>query len=272
MVKQLASFDLVSDLHLDHWVSPRHYPESVTKELTIDRVRSLIPDNPSEVLVIAGDLGHFNEYNQLALETLSEVYAHILLVRGNHDLYLLGEVRGEFPTSTDRWNNMKDRVSHLKGVHFLEGDTVQIGGVTFGGTGMWYDMQYAIQEKRMPKMMIHAIWRIVMNDGNYIKGLPSFEEEYNKLERLFNDSLDVVITHVGPDWTHARNEYNEDKLMNSFYYFDGQAILNRAKGKIWCFGHVHEHYDYTYKGCRLINNAVGYPSGALDTKIRTVFL
>lgn len=267
----MKSFDLISDLHLDKWISPRDYPVSVLNELTRDHIRSLLPASPSKVLVIAGDLGHFNGQNRVALETLKEVYEYILLVRGNHDLYLVREVRDDFSTSLDRWKHMKESVSHLENVYFLEGDTVLIDNVTFGGIGMWYDMQYGVQVGNHPKEFVEFYWRLRLNDNRYIKGLPSFEEEYAKLEDILFD-LDVVITHVGPDWTHVRYEYYSDKDLNSFYFFDGQTLVERARGKIWCYGHIHEPNGYTYKGCRLINNAMGYPRNALNTKIKTVFL
>lgn len=98
-----------------------------------------------------------------------------------------------------------------------------------------------------------------------------FENEFAKLERIV-DECDVIVTHVGPDASNMSSKYKNDPV-STFYFFDGSSLLERASGKTWCFGHTHTHYDYVHdKGCRLINNALGYPNENEKTKIRTVYL
>lgn len=267
----MPSFDLISDIHLDFWYEPIHSNETQIRKIR-KLFQSLIPASPSKVLVIAGDMGHYNKQNFLMLEHLKEFYEYILIVQGNHDLYRVSRgLRRKFFLSHKRWDDMKERASVLEGVHFLEGNTIEIDGVTYGGTGMWYDYSFGLQQGGYTHDELEELWKDKMNDINYINGLPDFIEEKKKLANLIDQNPDVIITHVGPDWIHAKNEYVKG-IMKSFYFFDGQEFLDRCEGKIWCFGHTHEHYSYMYKGCRLENNAMGYPGrdNKLNATIRTI--
>jgi predicted phosphodiesterase len=264
-------FDLISDLHIDHWVDIHFKTEKQLSTLEA-YVKSIIPDSPSKVLVIAGDMGHHNTQNFEVLSFLSAVYEHIVIVRGNHDLYLVGlQDRQRITCSEDRWSEMKEIASLLPSVHFLEGDTILLDGVTFGGTGMWYDFQYGVQELGLLETSIKSLWKSTMNDVNYIIGIPSFTEELKKLELLLTNPPDVVVTHVGPHWGKMREGYAKG-VKKSFYSFDGRKLLNKisGKGRVWCFGHIHEHYSYKYNGWHLVNNTMGYPKNDLKTKIRRV--
>src|SRR5689334_17321488 len=90
-------FDLISDLHLDFWLKrtargTKEQQREHQKEIDAF-VSSLLPRTVSEVLVIAGDLGHSNEMNFEVLQSLKHVYPYIVLVAGNHDYYLVGQTQ-----------------------------------------------------------------------------------------------------------------------------------------------------------------------------------
>jgi Predicted ICC-like phosphoesterases len=265
----LKQFDLISDVHLDFHVT--YGSNQISQERKVKKfVDSLMPDNPSQVLIIAGDLGHYNAQNCMLLESLKRFYADILIVRGNHDLYLISnhQLSKYDHSSLNRWQEMKELAKAINGVHVLEGDSITIAGVTFGGTGMWYDFSYGIKEMNQTYEAMHALWCKWMNDGRMIHGLPKFEEELKLLEQVIDQS-DVIVTHVGPDWSKLQARY-QSGLTSGFYFFDGSAILTRASGKVWCFGHTHDHYAYEKNGCYLINNALGYPGDNPGAAIRTV--
>jgi predicted phosphodiesterase len=265
----MASFDLISDTHLDLWIKPDSNPKS--HQSKIDKfIDGLIPAEPSEVLVIAGDLGHYNKQNVLMLMSLKRVYSHILFVFGNHDLYLVsGKVREKYAyNSLNRRAEMKTLAGEVDGVICLDGTSITLDGVTFGGTGMWYDFSYGLHELHMHIDHIRRVWKSSMNDSRLIHTLPSFEEELTKLESIFEAS-DVIVTHVGPDWSKLTGKNRYDPL-TSFYYFDGSSLLSRAQGKTWCFGHTHDHYSYEKNGCYLVNNALGYPGEKRQMQIQTI--
>lgn len=262
-VKTIIQFDLISDIHLDFWVK---YSSNHTKHNQIVEkfVNSILPKEPSEVLVIAGDLGHYNKQNFIFLEKLKEYYRHILLVAGNHDYYLVSNsIKNKYRyNSMRRFQEMKTIAEQIPGVLFLDGDTVEISGVSFGGTGMWYDFQYGINQLNIDANKVYESWKLISNDSVLIEGLPRlveamYTEELTKLKKVL-DRSDVIITHISPDWSKVPLDHINDSS-NSFYYFNGRDLLSNLNQKIWCFGHVHRREDYFNEGCRLINASLGYP-------------
>lgn len=253
----MKQFDLISDIHLDFWIRGMGISG-------IDPfVKSLLPQEISNVLVIAGDLGHSNDQNYHLLKALKNYYAHILVIAGNHDYYLVNsKERYKHHTSIKRWTQMKELMSSLENVIALEGNRCEIDGVRFGGTGMWYDFSYGIQVLGRSLSFMLEHWASRMNDINYMTGLPRrtldmFWEEKKKLDQIIHDS-DVIITHVSPDWSHIDERYRIDPV-SGFYYFDGSQYMEQIEGKIWCTGHVHLSHSYMHQGCWFINNALGYP-------------
>ena len=198
------NFDAISDIHLDFYVNPA---KSDQKMITLLNhfIQEILPPIRQEVLVIAGDLGHYNYQNYRFLLELRNYYNHIILVAGNHDFYLVsGAVRSRFQMdSRRRLQDMKELALSIPNVHYLEGDTIEIDHVVYGGTGMWYDFEYSIQNFKMDKEEVYDIWQAVMNDGLFIKQLGSFykldyfTEQKEKLCSILEQS-DVIITHVGP--------------------------------------------------------------------------
>lgn len=261
----MKQFDLISDIHLDFWVKSLRKSNESQLEIIQNFANSILPDEISNVLVIAGDLGHDNNQNFEFLKCMKTKYKYILLVAGNHDYYLENSTaRFKYKkASILRWNEMKSLGHSLEGIHYLEGEKITINGTTFGGTGMWYDFSYGIQVLNQSVTQMLDAWNNGMNDEKYIFGSPRrpldwFYSEKKRLEDIIFNS-DVIITHVGPDWSRIPNKYKLDKLTGC-YYFDGQEYLKQCEGKIWCFGHAHYHYSYIKQGCWLINNALGYPN------------
>jgi predicted phosphodiesterase len=265
-------FDLISDLHIDFWVKVNEPLHKAEKKLS-NFVKGLLPSTPSKILVIAGDLGHYNQQNLLMLKCFKEVYEYVILTWGNHDLYLDGSrSRKKYIRSINRWNEMKELISSLSGVFVLDGETITVDNVTFGGTGMWYDYQYGIQVLNMTREEVHTYWEDNFSDFKYIKGgQPRFADELVKFENLMVSPLDVLITHVTPDWTPLIGTYKDERDI-AIYSFDGASFIDRVNFKVCCFGHTHVHHDYVKQGCRFVNNALGYPDQGKGRKIRTIVI
>jgi len=278
MLKSIGWFDLISDVHLDFWIFVKNVSREGQEENIRGFVNMLIPEVPSKVLVIAGDLGHKNDQNFVFLQILKETYEYILIVPGNHDYYLINSTARykHNNLSSMRWKDMKQLGATLPGIHFLEGTTITIDGTTFGGTGMWYDFSYGMQVLGKTDGEMMSYWREEMRDAKYIRGAQTrpqkwAEEECKLLEQVLETS-DVIITHIGPDWSDLTSKQVDD-MGTGFYYFDGRKYLEKCEGKVWCYGHVHHNSDYTVSGCRLVNNALGYPNEKADIgKIVTIEL
>ncbi|WCN39507.1 metallophosphoesterase [Aneurinibacillus uraniidurans] len=264
-------FDLASDLHVDFWVKFDSNPIKM-KQKTDGFIDSIIHPDHSMILVIAGDMGHYNRQNELMLNSFKRYYEYILIVRGNHDLYLVsGQQEKKYGrNSSKRWNEMKEIAGQIEGVYILEGDVITLKGITFGGTGMWYDFSYGMLGHDKTEEELVRLWKKEMNDAGLIRGLPDFIEESAKLSNIINDS-EVIITHVGGDWSMlSPNSKYVQGLTPSFYFFDGSKWMDQLQGKVWCFGHIHDHFDYIKNGCRFVNNAIGYPRDNPDVKIKTI--
>ncbi|MFC5528358.1 metallophosphoesterase family protein [Cohnella yongneupensis] len=271
-----SSFDLISDLHIDHWFNQYNHAQQISIDVFVD---ALVPANPSEVLIIAGDLGHHNHQNELLLRSFKRYYKYILLVFGNHDLYLVDvSEKWHYEDSMTRLKSIQHMVERIEGVTCIDGSVVTIDGIKYGGAGMWHDFSYGVSSLGFSESRLYAVWQQYMNDANLIfptftrerlKGF--FEWERWKLEEVFNE-CQVIVTHVGPDASSMPTKY-KDSPVSTFFYFDGSHLLERANGKVWCYGHSHDHVDYVHSsGCRLINNALGYPRERTGAKIRTIHL
>lgn len=260
----MIQFDLISDIHLDFWLR-RKGPTAEDNVLEVEQfAERLLPQSVSEVLVIAGDLGHRNQQNVELLHALKRYYANILVVAGNHDYYLVNsKERYKLQTSMNRWSQMKSLGTAIEGVHYLEGDIFEWNGVRYGGAGMWYDFSYGINVLGKSLSDMLDIWSNQLNDRNYTIGAPRrplefFWEQKEKLDRIIND-CDVIITHVSPDWSHIAEEHAADPV-SGCYYFDGSEYIAHINGKVWCSGHVHINHSYRMGGCLFVNNALGYPN------------
>jgi predicted phosphodiesterase len=71
----------ISDLHIDFYVA---FNKS---HLLKKFIESLNPEF-YDLLIIAGDIGHYNQQNILFLNYFKEYSNKIIAVIGNHDLYL----------------------------------------------------------------------------------------------------------------------------------------------------------------------------------------
>ncbi|TVX96274.1 metallophosphoesterase family protein [Cohnella terricola] len=259
----LIRFDLISDIHLDFWVenTSNHSKQDKRLDKFIDNI---LPDNLSNTLIIAGDIGHYNIQNIRFLEKVKKYYPYILIVPGNHDYYLISKsTKNKYKrNSINRFLEMKTMAEQISGISYLDGNLVEIDGIVYGGCGMWYDFEYGLQQLKADWNRVFDNWKSISNDSVLIEGLPRrveamFMKEKAKLMKILNIS-DVVVTHISPDWSKVPKSKEMD-LSNSFYYFNGKEFLSELKGRVWCYGHVHKRTDYLNDGCRLINASLGYP-------------
>jgi len=84
--------DVLSDLHLDFYFKPQLTTNANANIVSF--FRPILTDNDTreigDVLIIAGDIGHYNEQNIEVLKTIQkEFYKHVICVLGNHDYYLV---------------------------------------------------------------------------------------------------------------------------------------------------------------------------------------
>lgn len=259
----MKSFDLISDTHIDFWVPIKHNP--VKQEIRMQNyVDELIPENPSNVLVLAGDIGHYNRQNIDFLKKMKKVYQYILIVFGNHDYYMVSNsIRKKHKNrSYNRANDFIEQCQDIEGVHILDGTMITIDGITFGGAAGWYDLSYGPNQLGLTPEETLWSWRENSNDAVLIKNLfhepyDMYEKERDKIDSVI-DEVDIMITHVPPEFSHMSKEEKES-IHSSYYTFEGEDLIKKMKDKIWCFGHTHKQLDKKVYDCRMVSNALGYP-------------
>jgi len=260
---------ITSDIHIDFWVGINGPVNKQQKTMRL-LIEKLLPEEKADTLVIAGDIGHYNHQNKLMFEVLREYYKDIVWVHGNHDLYMVSNsVKHKFNcNSFERLEDMINLSSKIDGVHYLNGNIIEIDGVKFGGCSMWYSYDYAMQVWNMPQAECVYMWNEYLNDANFIRvpynGITGTidNEAYSKeqlelLKKVYLQS-DVIVTHINPDWENFHRKWRIPE--STFYAFDGREMLKKMnENKMWIFGHTPDKYFYSHpSGCTMICNPLGY--------------
>jgi len=253
-------FDVLSDLHFDaHFIDP----VNTSKKQFQKKFDPLFRDKAGEVLIIAGDLGHFNDQIMLCLGWLKKLYypeGEIVCVLGNHDYHLNARTKRDFETPRHRAQDLRDRINAQDGMHCLDGNIISIGDVKIGGCDSWYDDVFA--KKYFPhtsKKYLMELWEKWMPDPLYMPDLEDYiamsDSEKEKIDRIYRD-VDIMVTHVNPSLNN-NGAYERSEISN-FYHFDGHRYLEEGNMKYWIFGHSHDkQHQFTQDGVTLITNALG---------------
>ncbi len=264
---------------IDHFTDPHidFYARYNTQKINalVKRLLNTKTTPDFDVLVIAGDIGHYNDDNVYFLSILAKHYKKVFVTWGNHDLYLLGNYKELYNyNSFNRLKELKEKLKSIPNLTFLDGELVEYQGITFWGSGLWYEVA----------SLSH--WADYMNDARYIFDrkekytftLPYdwypteyrfdpyrlYEREFEKIEKL--DYADVIISHIPPI------NFKVSGDMGDNYYFVpyGEMIIERVKPKLWIFGHTHIKRDLKFGKTRLICNPLGYPDENREFRIESV--
>ncbi|PGK52056.1 hypothetical protein CN918_30155 [Priestia megaterium] len=241
------SFDLISDVHLDEIMDSYN-------SWTLDAyVSSILPQSPSSTLIFAGDFGLYNDHTIEFLKLLKKTYSHILYVYGNNDIKV--RIQDQPIIYTDAGVRVKEfekQVKELENVIHLDGQVVEIDGIRYGGSNIFYDFDSMNIHFAMTKQECERLWKhlkLHIKHKGYIDDPHAFAEQEKEKLRLVIPRADVIVTHAPPD-------YFMDTVEDypGFYRFDGEEFLQYLEGKVWCFGHQHQRMiNREYKGCRFYN-------------------
>ena len=222
------NIQLASDLHL----------EFLQRDHPGERLITYAPG--SDVLVLAGDIASGAD----ALEQFAGWPVPVLYVAGNHEYYAATKY----------------------GIHFLDNERVDIGGVRFLGTTLWTDYRLRRQHTQAVQMVNAQQClndhRLITRDGG---GRFSPQDALNEHEAArawlttqFSQPFagrTVVITHHGPHPLSVHPRYEGD-LMSAAFVSDLTELMPGVD--LWLHGHVHDGFDYTVGNCRVVANPAGY--------------
>lgn len=269
------TISILSDLHFD-----TRFPTTIAppSEEMVRRVFDPIFKTPADILIIAGDLGHYNHQSRQIIKWLRRLYfKHIICVLGNHDYYLVNRIMiDDYETSLNRVIELRKQLNEIEGVHCLNGNVIEIEGIRFGGCDSWYDGQYWLHN--LNPHYIYAMhhvreeWKALMNlDASCIKGVKKFDDiweiEKPKIEAVYQQ-CDVMITHVMPtiDRNYVHSNYRTQKG-TAYFCFDGEKYLKETTAHTWIYGHSHTNQDVEIHGVRMVANQLGYPGEARKSPI-----
>ena len=243
-----------SDIHLDQYVSGQIFPHL----------------GRGDVLILAGDIlcarhfktdGYLHSVYDTFLNDCSKNYDKVLYVKGNHEFYGYN-YEGTHKKILD---NLPDNF------HLLENETIKIGNVNFIGFTFWTDFRKENPLEMMDAQSYMNDYKVIRITSNYRKlntndtlQFHKDSKQYllNKLDELKDEEV-FVISHHSPTLQSIAPEYKNS--CNGAYCSDlDDLILDHPNIKHWVYGHSHTAMDFYIGGCRVINNAVGYPGQ--DTK------
>lgn len=271
--------DYISDVHLDF-----HFPRidtSPKNERLLDKFLDNINIKGGDCIIVAGDVGHYNSQNIWFLKKLKSLYKEVIVVAGNHDLYLVSNnTAKKYKYSSFNRLNEFIKLCSDNDIHYLDGKTVEVDGVVFGGIIGWWDESYleTITNGNYNNDDLFKYYsyindsRFIMNsrgkdfkiiDNTFIEitkfdPKEMFNKQINKLKSIEN--ADVMISHFSPVVPPNMNDRYVDDPVSTFYYFNGCEEVERINPKYWVFGHTHDNYDYKYHNTNFLANAIGYPN------------
>ena len=234
---------IVSDIHLEFW----------RNDLNFKLFRNY---NNIDLLILAGDIIVFNNYNQLFdnfFDFISKEYPNIIYILGNHEFYY-GDI-------CDVSIKLKTYLSTYNNIHILIDEFISINNKVFFAGTMWTSFN------KNPIKMFES--ECFLNDFDVIKNKNSllkandtvilhdiFINKLNEIIKQFK-SL-VVISHHAPTHESIDPIYKDSKYNDAFATELSDYILQNNNITHWIHGHLHNKIDLQIGSCNVICNPYGY--------------
>jgi len=215
----------------------------------------------ADILVIAGDLCSTRAHPVARdfLTRCSDEFAAVVYVAGNHEYY-----HGDIERVDD---TLREMVSGLSNVHFLQNETVTIAGQRFFGATLWTScnkgdpltertLADGMNDYRLVSRKSVQHWRMRPSDTRALH-----YETVDRLRAVLSDGVPtVVVTHHAPSRRATPPRYQRDYHMNGGYSSDLDLMIPSALA--WFHGHTHDSFRYEVDGTTVVCNPRGYWQGA----------
>ncbi|GIQ82904.1 hypothetical protein KIPB_004128, partial [Kipferlia bialata] len=217
------------------------------------------------------DIGQVGDHSwERAVQAAASVYAHVVVVPGNHEYY---RVQGEKELGMAECDaRMEDVCASLPNVHLLNKTSVVIEGVRFSGCTLWSALG---EDSHAPHFLrdFEAIpdfdKRIHTREGTAQAYLAVHNEHRAYIESVLSEPPStpthphVVVTHHGP--LLAMNTKESVYNLSDGFVSDLSGIINSDRVCLWVSGHTHQRIQTRCNGSLSISNCHGYP-GYQDTR------
>lgn len=229
---------IASDLHLD--ILENRFPDY-----------RVIEPADADLLVLAGDIHR----NTRAIAAFADWPVPVVYVHGNHELY-----HEQYPDLVGAL-----RIAGARGkVHFLECAEHVAGKIRFLGCCLWTDYQLTSAD---PAAAMREAGQVLRDHQVISTGRGAFTPDdalqihrqsrawlQKKLDQPFDGST-VVVTHHAPHPNSIHPRFAGLPL-NAAFISDLTPLMGKAA--LWIHGHVHDSFDYSVAGTRVIANPRGY--------------
>ncbi len=254
----------VSDLHLE-FLNPfrQHVEQALAAGYGLHLPRGEWGPEGRDVVVVAGDA----HLDVRAPGWLRYLYGdcEIIYTPGNHEYY-----GADLATLDEELRRECERY----GIHFLQCDSVEIGGVVFAGCTLWTD--FAAYEPVIPKSEAGRMAQEALADYNLITVANRSRGEGRKI--TWTDTAKIHQRHKA--WLEEEIEKHQGRelviithhmpILMTAPDFEGDPVtgafcnrlndLVRSSGaKYWICGHTHFPGQAQIGETLVINNSCGYP-------------
>lgn len=277
---------LISDCHLER---PGDYVNVV----------NLLPEQPVDVFVVAGDATSFDYCFPMCELIHEKLGCDVIFVPGNHEYYSTRMYNSTVKLFNKQWEASFSKHDRL---HFLQNNSIEIGGVHFFGTTWWTNFEGAA-DMTEEDLSYFA-------DFSYIhtkrKTAKEITEEKNKLSELFND--DPLFTRLMAKKIEMTKPITKDQMIKmnkesvrlykkwyketegkkvlishfpmlsslqhpyfepSGYFVSGdRKVIEKMPPDLLIYGHTHYNIDVNDAGTPCVSNMYGYRSEVGTTKFK----
>lgn len=243
-------FDLISDLHVDHW--------SDNKQIEWSGIPT------SLIAVIAGDISQDLDRCYRTITEISKHYKHVIFVDGNH------EHNGQ-PNINERRAAIHERFSKYRNISYLFRNTIILDSTVFIGCNGWWSFDFGEPMVTKGECMQHMIdkgfdtehlmeqWNLAIEDAEFLCGAVNSFSENSSIKNI------VLVTHTVPlrnlCWVPNSNlELVNMGMQGSSYLESVLSMDTNRKINVWAFGHVHAPQDIMLGKIRFVSNPRGIPN------------
>ena len=226
---------IASDLHMEHW--RRDLP---------DPVDQFAPDEARDLLILAGDITDGKTDYGLPFIRRELDISPVIFVPGNHEYYYATKQK------VDNW--WRAFATYHPGFHYLNDETVEIGGLRFYGaewcSDFWGDEQHYYFDRLISDFWLTKDWTTTRHEAE-------FRRTTESMKKLAGE-VDVVITHFPPTLGALDLRLYKGKLTNPYFINDREWLVRHMSPKLWVSGHTHTPFDYQVGDTRVIGNPRGF--------------
>ncbi|MCD6050366.1 MAG: phosphatase [Verrucomicrobia bacterium] len=217
-----------------------------------------LPKVDCDCVILAGDVS--TKHNGLRWIQKRFPDLPVIYLCGNHEFY--GD---KLPKLTHR---LREETRGTN-IHFLENDSISIGGFHFFGCTLWTDMalmgdwKVGVEEA---SLTMNDYKRVRNSAQNYKRLSPRdtrliHQVSLESMRQFFtahDANRSVIVTHHAPSIL-SLPEKRRMELISCAYASHLDAFILEHQPLLWVHGHIHHSNDYLIGNTRVLANPRAYP-------------